>query len=64
MNDPPSAPRRRRKPAQPPPTRSSKPPPRLKVSDLLGKGREAILEYEGQEYRLLITANRKLLLMK
>jgi hemin uptake protein HemP len=38
--------------------------PRLKVSDLLRGGREAILEHSGQDYRLRITANGKLILTK
>lgn len=38
--------------------------PRLKVSDLLEGGREAILEHDGQDYRLRITANGKLILTK
>lgn len=37
---------------------------RLKVSDLLAGGREAILEHEGQDYRLRITSNGKLILTK
>jgi hemin uptake protein HemP len=37
---------------------------RLKVSDLLAGEREAILEHDGQEYRLRITANGKLILTK
>ena len=39
-------------------------PPRLKVSDLLAGGREAILEHSGQDYRLRITASGKLILTK
>lgn len=39
-------------------------PRRLKVSDLLAGEREAILEHDGQEYRLRITANGKLTLTK
>jgi hemin uptake protein HemP len=39
-------------------------PRRLKVSELLGGDREAILEHDGQEYRLRITANGKLILTK
>ena len=39
-------------------------PRRLKVSDLLAGEREAILEHDGQEYRLRITANGKLILTK
>jgi hemin uptake protein HemP len=46
----------------------SRPPevvrPRLKVSELLEGGREAILEHDGQDYRLRITANGKLILTK
>lgn len=38
--------------------------PRLKVSELLEGGREAILEHDGQDYRLRITANGKLILTK
>jgi hemin uptake protein HemP len=39
-------------------------PRRLKVSELLGGDREAILEHDGQDYRLRITANGKLILTK
>jgi len=39
-------------------------PRRLKVSDLLAGEREAILEHDGQDYRLRITANGKLILTK
>ena len=39
-------------------------PRRLKVSHLLAVEREAILEHDGQEYRLRITANGKLILTK
>ncbi len=39
-------------------------PRRLKVSELLEGGREAILEHGGQDYRLRITANGKLILTK
>ena len=34
------------------------PPPRLKVAELLGGAREAILEHDGQDYRLRITAGQ------
>ena len=64
MRDRPSAPRRAPASAQSPSQHAVEKPPRLKVSELLGGGREAILEHEGQEYRLRITANRKLILMK
>ena len=37
---------------------------RLKVSELLEGEREAILEHDGQDYRLRITANGKLILTK
>ena len=43
---------------------SSQRPRRLKVSELLGGEREAILEHSGQEYRLRITASGKLILTK
>ena len=39
-------------------------PRRLKVSELLAGAREAILEHDGQDYRLRITANGKLILTK
>ena len=39
-------------------------PRRIRVSDLLAGEREAILEHDGQEYRLRITANGKLILTK
>ena len=37
---------------------------RVRVPDILQGGREAILEHDGQEYRLRITANGKLILTK
>ncbi|HEU4378077.1 MAG TPA: hemin uptake protein HemP [Hyphomicrobiaceae bacterium] len=37
---------------------------RLKVSELLAGEREVILEHDGQDYRLRITANGKLILTK
>jgi len=39
-------------------------PRRIKVGELLGNDREAILEHGGQDYRLRITANGKLILTK
>jgi hemin uptake protein HemP len=39
-------------------------PVRVLVSDILAGGREAILEHDGQDYRLRITANGKLILTK
>jgi hemin uptake protein HemP len=46
--------------ARPAPAR----PVRVLVSELLSGGREAILEHDGQDYRLRITANGKLILTK
>lgn len=37
---------------------------RIKVSELLRGEREVILEHDGQDYRLRITANGKLILTK
>ncbi len=37
---------------------------RVRVSELLQGGREAILEHDGKDYRLRITANDKLILTK
>ena len=49
--------------AEPPvETRESK--VRVIVAELLQGGREAILEHDGQDYRLRITANGKLILTK
>jgi hemin uptake protein HemP len=65
MNDRPSPPGKHDATAasqSPSPAAAS--PRRLKVSELLGGGREAILEHDGQEYRLRITANGKLILTK
>lgn len=39
-------------------------PVRVLVSDILAGGREAILEHNGQDYRLRVTANGKLILTK
>jgi hemin uptake protein HemP len=39
-------------------------PPRIKVRELMGGEREAILEHDGQDYRLRITASSKLILTK
>jgi hemin uptake protein HemP len=54
------APERARSAARP----SGGKPRRLKVSDLMGGDREAILEHEGQDYRLRITSSGKLILTK
>jgi len=65
MSDRPSTPKRESATAdQPPPLHPADGPRRVKVSELLGGRREAILEHDGQEYRLRITASRKLLLTK
>lgn len=37
---------------------------RVAVADILKGGREAILEHDGMDYRLRITANGKLILTK
>ena len=37
---------------------------RVAVSDLLGGGREAVLLHDGDEYRLRLTSNGKLILTK
>jgi len=37
---------------------------RVIVAELLQGGREAVLEHDGQDYRLRITANGKLILTK
>jgi hemin uptake protein HemP len=42
----------------------TKRPIRLQVATLMDGGREAILEHAGQDYRLRITANGKLILTK
>ncbi len=39
-------------------------PKRIKVGELLRGEREVILEHDGQDYRLRITANGKLILTK
>ena len=49
---------------QRPPPAAAGGPRRLKVSELLRGEREAILEHGGQDYRLRITANGKLILTK
>lgn len=54
-----------RDPAASETTRSSPTRPvRVQVSEILHGGREAILEHAGQDYRLRITANGKLILTK
>ena len=39
-------------------------PRRVDVSQLIGAAREIILMHQGEEYRLRITSNRKLILTK
>jgi hemin uptake protein HemP len=39
-------------------------PKRVAVRDLLGGGREAVLLHDGDEYRLRLTSNGKLILTK
>lgn len=51
-------------PTRRPPAAGAGRPRRLKVSELLEGEREAILEHDGQDYRLRITSNGKLILTK
>jgi hemin uptake protein HemP len=51
-------------PAQPPPDEAASQRTRWQVSELLRGHREAILEHDGQEYRLRITSKGKLILTK
>jgi hemin uptake protein HemP len=37
---------------------------RWRIADLTGEAREAIIEHDGQDYRLRVTANDKLILTK
>jgi hemin uptake protein HemP len=57
-----------RPPHDPPPTQAARSAPtqpvRVQVSEILRGGREAILEHDGQDYRLRITVNGKLILTK
>jgi hemin uptake protein HemP len=46
------------------PISPSKPAKRIAVSDLLDGGREAVLLHDGDEYRLRLTSNGKLILTK
>ena len=46
------------------PMPSSRPAKRIAVSDLLDGGREAVLLHDGDEYRLRLTSNGKLILTK
>jgi hemin uptake protein HemP len=51
--------------AQPRPTRAvDSPLRRWRIGDLIGDAREVIIEHGGQDYRLRITANDKLILTK
>lgn len=38
--------------------------PRWRVTELMGGGREAVLEHDGQDYHLRVTSNGKLILTK
>jgi hemin uptake protein HemP len=58
-----SGPHDTREVARPPAAPGGK-PRRLKVSEIMEGEREAILEHDGQEYRLRITASGKLILTK
>lgn len=53
-----------RKPSSRPPRQHAAPPVRYVVSELLMGGSEAILEHDGSEYHLRITANGRLILTK
>jgi hemin uptake protein HemP len=46
------------------PISSSPPVKRIAVGDLLNGGREAVLLHDGDEYRLRLTSNGKLILTK
>ena len=46
------------------PTGRGRAPTRVRVRDLLDGTNEAILEHDGQDYHLRITANGKLILTK
>lgn len=39
-------------------------PRRVRIEDLLGGGREVIIEHRNEEYRLRMTSNSKLILTK
>jgi hemin uptake protein HemP len=51
-------------PESPPNAETANRKVRVLVSDILQGGKEAILEHDGQDYRLRITANGKLILTK
>jgi len=42
----------------------NRPPVRIELANLLGGGREAIIVHNGEDYRLRVTANGKLILTK
>lgn len=44
--------------------RSPSKPRRVRIEDLLGGGREVIIEHGSEEYRLRMTSNSKLILTK
>lgn len=45
-------------------TRATSPRPRLRSEDLFRSGSELIIEHRGEEYRLKLTRNDKLILNK
>lgn len=45
-------------------TRTNDGPPRVKSAEILGHGREAIIEHAGEDYRLRCTSKGKLILTK
>jgi hemin uptake protein HemP len=46
------------------PISATSPMKRIAVSDLMGGGRETVLLHDGEEYRLRLTSNGKLILTK
>lgn len=44
--------------------RTATKPRRVRIEDLLGGGREVIIEHRNEEYRLRMTSNSKLILTK
>jgi hemin uptake protein HemP len=50
--------------AQRPGERGPAKPRRVRIEDLLGGGRELIIEHRNEEYRLRMTSNSKLILTK
>jgi hemin uptake protein HemP len=46
------------------PSAASAPPRRVGIEEILGSGREAIIDFHGASYRLRITRNQRLILTK